>query len=487
MAFSKRELPRIALIAFGAALVFGVLGWIGFYYIFHGELAPHEIFQTLAAREAMHGRIPCRDFAYTNMPLLPYLSGIATAATGYGLTDLRAANLIVAGAGLLIIILALRRRLGAIEAGFTATFVVAASPQWVWIQLSGANYAWASLFLAVAFYAAIVEQPLLRRAIVFAVAVSLAIQCELGVALLAAVLTSVLLVEIKGTKQRLITLGVAAAVFVVSLIPVVAVAGPEVIFFNFTYQRESALLRHGMILAVEWWQMSPAVILILITGILGVPALVKRRGISELLLLSAGAVGLVAPMFSQGAYGRYVAPGVPIAAAAGVTALWATGAARIGPFRYVFWVFPAIALLYPLPRVVEDDVNDEVTEAAGAIERLSQKGPVLTPVPLVAVEAGRQVLPGTEQGMFAAMAPEDRALARRLHLTTLADITAAVQRREPAAVVWMRRKGSWNFKLEIPSMRRQQKKLHRRLDKTIRQNYRRVHRTQSMDILARKD
>ncbi len=478
---------RIALVVVGLALVCGLLGWLGYNYVYHAELTAHESYVSLAARETMNGRVPCRDFAYSRMPLLLYLDGILMTMTGYGLAQQRLINLTVAALGLLVIVLAVRSRLGSFEAGLVAAFAATASPYWVWIQVRGTSYAWAGLFLAIGFLAAMSHWPPLRRAIVFAVAAALTLHSDPNMFLVTVILAAVLVVQAHGKKERLIVIGAYLGILLLAFVPMMAVVGAEVYLFNWVFPFSSALTRHIMILAVEWWQVSPGVILILLTGLLGVPVLVKKRRITELLLLFAGLVGVVGSVLPAHAYGHFIAPAVPLAASAGIMAIWATGSAGANPFRHAFWLLPAIALLYPTPRVVENDVNDEFDEIVEVLKSHVPKGPVLTPVPLVAVMADQQVVPGTEQGMYSAMAPEDRRVARRLQMVTIPGLTRIVNKRIPTAIIRMTGRSNWNFRWQVPSMLRQPRKVERAFNKAIRKHYLRIHRTRSMEILVRKD
>ncbi|MCP4674864.1 MAG: hypothetical protein GY854_05015 [Deltaproteobacteria bacterium] len=478
---------RIALVILVLAFVCGLFGWLGYYYVYHAELTAHESYVSLAAHEAMTGRVPCLDFAYSRMPLLLYLDGVLMTLTGYGLTPQRLINVAVAALGLLAIVLAVRSRLGSFEPGLVAAFTAAASPQWVWIQARGTSYAWAGLFLAIGFLAAMARWSPRRRAVVFAIAAALALHSDPNTLLVTIILAAVLVLQLQGIKERLIAIGTYFGVLILAFVPMMAVVGAEVYYFNWVFPFSSALTRHVMVLAVEWWQVSPGVILILLIGLLGVPILVKKRRLTELLLLAAGFVGIVVAVLPEHAYGHFIAPAVPLAAAAGIMALWATGSAGDNPFRHVFWLLPAIALLYPLPRVVEHDVNDELDEIVEVLKGSVPQGPVLTPVPLIAVMADREVIPGTEQGMYSAMAPEDHRIARRLRLVTIPGLTKIVSKKTPAAIVRMTGRSNWNFRWQVPSMLRQPKKAERAFTKAIRKHYRRIHRTRSMEILVRKD
>ena len=85
--------------ALGLLLVVGIFAGVGSHYAVYGMLGPDESYQAMAAREAMDGRLPYGDFAYLDMPLLPYLTGLVMEVAGYDLMVQRVVNLTAAGLG----------------------------------------------------------------------------------------------------------------------------------------------------------------------------------------------------------------------------------------------------------------------------------------------------------------------------------------------------------------------------------------------------
>ena len=89
-------------------------------------------------------------------------------------------------------------------------------------------------------------------------------------------------------------------------------------------------------------------------------------------------------------------------------------------------------------------------------------------------------------GMFAAMHPKDRKQATRLNLTTIPDLVRLVERGEPVAIVKMKGSSKWNFRWTAPTLRRQPGNVYRKFENAIRNNYRSVKKTKTIEVLVPK-
>jgi hypothetical protein len=478
---------RIAAIAVGFAVVFGLFAITGYYYIYYGKLTVGESNYSLAAREAMSGRIPCRDFAYVDMPMAPYLSGALLKIFGFGLAARRALNVVAAGLGLLAIALAMRKRFDSFGPGLAAMFAAAASPQWICLQAQGMNDVWTGLFLAVAFSAAIGGWSFKPRALVFAISASLAVANDLMMLPSTAALAAALAIELENSRKRLAAMAAFVLFLAVFFVFSFLLAGSKLTFFNWTYPWRAEPDSESLIIGFEWWIVSPGAILVLATGLTGVFALVKNRRFAEILLLAAGLLSAIWPVLPKGDSGSSIAPAVPIIAAAGAIALWAVPGAITNHFRHALWILPAVAFIYPLPTLTDDEADRELKEIARVINENASPGPILTPLSIVAVVADRQVLSGTERGVFSVMSEKNSKLAKRLHMTTLAELTNELKKKEPAAVVTMRELPDWNFNWYVPEMKHPPKKLYRKFEKTLKRSYRVVYGSDKMEVMIPKD
>ena len=471
MRINITRISRIALICLGFAVVFGLHLGLFSYYLDHGRMSADEGFYAIAARKVMDGEIPYRDFSYTQMPLLPYLNGAMMKVFGFGLATQRILNIIWSCIGLLAAILALRQRLGRWEPGILAAFCVVSSPHFVQLVGMGNSHGTATMFLSLATAAAISRFPYMRRLIAFGVFTALAIGCRLSVAPVTAILAVIFIVEAPDTRHRLLAITVPSVFVLAFLLPFFA-ADPQAALFN-TWEYHLASIFDRRVLGnwIQWWEISPAAIIVLATGLMTLPRLVKTRQWTIALLLAAATAGITIPMIPSSSYGNYIAPAVLTASVAGLTAGWTLVAQNGSPLRHVVWLLPLLVLFHPLPRLARGGTSTALNEVAAFIESSAPDGPILTSIPMVAVESGREIITGTEMGMFSAMGPNEEDRAKRLHFTTLRLVTEEVTDKVPSAIVLMIGKSVWNFKWSSPSLRRQPKKAHRAFMKAITTNY----------------
>ncbi len=480
------RLLRATFIFAGFALVLGTHLSLCIYYLNHGFMGADEGFYAIAARSVMEGSIPYRDFAYTQMPLLPYLNGLVMEIFGFTMATQRAVNLVWSTIGLVAMILALRQRLGRWEPGLVAAFCVAASPHWAALQAIGTSHGAAGMFLSLSAAAVLSTFPHTRRVIAFALFATGAVGCRLSCAPVVIPLGFALALETRDRYRRLAALAIPLGTAVAVFLPFFIMAPRNMIFNIWQYHVGSSFDRRVLGNWIQWWQIAPAAIVVLAAGLTTVPRLIKNRGWTLLLLLLAGLIGVTVTMIPKNSYGLYIAPAVLIAATAGIAATWSTAQAKGSPFRHVVWLLPLLSLYHDLPRTADGQAEADIVEAARYIRENAPAGPILTPVPIVAVEAGRDVIPGTEMGMFSALHPQKQTLARRLRMTTVRELTITVKKKIPAAIVLRRRGAAWNFQWIVPSLRRQPRKLHGRLIGAINTGYRRTWGNKKVWVYLRK-
>jgi hypothetical protein len=482
----RTNILKISLIVLGFAVVFGLHLGLFCYYLDHGRMGADEGFYAIAARNVMEGEIPYRDFSYTQMPLLPYLNGAMMKVFGFGLKTQRILNIIWSCIGLLAAILALRQRLGRWEPGIVAAFCVVSSPHFVQMVGMGNSHGAATMFLSLATAAAISRFPYMRRLVAFGVFAALAIGCRLSVAPVLAVLAVVFLIEASSTRRRLLAIAVPSGFVLVLLLPFF-VADPAAALFNtWEYHLASVFDRRVLGNWIQWWQISPTAIIVLATGLMALPLLIKTRQWTVALLLVAATAGMTVPMIPSSSYGNWITPIVLTASVAGLTAGWTLAARNGSPLRHVVWLLPLLVLFHPLPKQAKGGTSTALNEVAAFIESSVADGSILTSTPIVAVESEREIITGTEMGMFSAMGQNEETRARRLHFTTLKLITDAVIDREPSAIVLMKGNSVWNFKWISPSLRRQSKKAHRTFMKAVATNYNRALRNDKFVVYLPK-
>ncbi len=470
---SKRA-KQIALVLLGSAVVFGTHLTLFSYYLDHHRMGADEGFYAIAARNVMEGKIPYRDFAYTQMPLLPYLNGVMMEIFGYGLLQQRAINIGWSCVGLLAIILAVRQRLGRWEPGFVAAFTVAASPHFVGMLTMGNTHGSAVMFLALSTAAVLTTFSLNKRIIGFAVFATMAMGCRLSTLSVIVPLGIVLLYEAKNWRQRIFIVALPTGVAIAALLPFFLAAPQNAVFNVWEYHMSSVFDRRRWNNFIQWWCISPAAILVIVSSLGTLPRLIKDRQWNVLLLLFAGIAGITIPMIPKSSYGNYIVPSVLVAAAMGVTAWWTIARANGSLLRHVVWVLPLLVLFHDLPRVVPEGTSTNAVKAADFLRDHVVDGPILTPLPIVAIEAQRQVLPNTEMGMFCSMHPDEKERALSLKLTTLPLITDSIKKRVPKAIVMMTTGSRWNFMWIVPTLKHQPRRAHYQLTHAIKKYYRKA-------------
>jgi hypothetical protein len=512
-----RRWGRIAVLALGFALVFGTYFTLADYYRQRGRMNADEGYYAVAARSVMEGKLPYRDFGYTQMPLLPYANGLLMSITGFGLDAQRRINVCWGALAMLTVIVALRRRLGRWEPGLVAAWCVALSPHYATFQAMGKTYAAAGFFLTACFAAVYWGGPIYRRTVAYAVFGALAAGSRLSLALPVGLAIVALLLECDTWKRRAVVVGITAVVPAVLLLPFVLAAREQFLFYAFEYHSASVFVRRSVDQFVELWRLSPAAILCCAAGLTGSFVLVRRKLYTELVLLIAAASSLVVAMIPESAYGEYAVPTMLIAGTTAIAAMWAAGVMPASPFRHVVWLLPLIALLTPLPRLVSDGAKggdlgalvdawvgaftfaqtpklSEEQRTAGAVEAAADfirrevpPGEVLASIPIVAVDAGRPVVPHTEMGQFSAMGPDDEGRAARLNLTSLAELTRIVESGKPVAIVKLKGAANWNFQWQSPSLRPQPRDLYARFAQSIDARYTRAFSAGDIEVLTPKD
>jgi hypothetical protein len=481
---------KFALGLVGLLMVLGVYSIISVHFRHVGLMAPDESYFTLAARLVYEGKMPYRDFAYMQMPLMPYINGAVLNCIGFSLDNHRLLSSIWGGIGLAAIAVALRQRFGRFEPALIAVFAVAAAPRWGFLQSMGVWCGVAGLFLNLALSAVIWRGALKSRILVFAIAGTVTIGCRLSQAPLVAILACVLLIEAPNIKFAAKTLLGFVVVGCVAIVPFVLVDPEAFYFMNWQYHMESEETRSLATKALQGWDVSPSAIVIQAIGLLAIPSLIVGRKWTEFILLVAGLVGLVVPLIPDSAWGSYISPSVPLASVAGVCAIWTAGMAENNPHRHLLWFLPILSLFHITPLEVIEGAATEGEEMGAYIREEVPPGPVLTPATIVAIEAGRDVVHGTEMGHFAAMYPWDQERASRFEMTTLPELTRIVEDQVPAAIVLVVEPQGWrvwNFQWALPLKEVQPAKYIRDFEDAVEMFYKPAWRTSAMEVLVRRD
>lgn len=425
-------------------------------FAFSLDVSPDEGFYAQAARRAAAGLLPYRDFGYTQGPVVPYVNGAAMTLTGFGLLPQRLLGVAQSVVQMALLML-LAARLGDLLAGRAAAGVLILSLLWVQNLTFGNTYALGGLFIALGALAfTSIEAPRPRLAATLACGV-LAAGCRLSLAPFGAILALALVArEPRDRRPAFAALALALGVgFSLAVFGPFLLADAEATWFwTVRFHLSTAFERRGTPSLVEAFAVAPAAVLA------AAAALVAWRrsraldpgALTARVLFAAALATAAANLAVRAPYGGYITPvvGVLVVAAARL-ALGALPASR-GLAAAALVVAAAAGAAFYRP-ALKPGALDDVERAAAFVRAHTPPGSrVACTLPEVALEAGREVLPGLEMGKFGfteEMTPERAARLGFTHATVLEE---ALRTRSVAAVVLSQRM-IWNFAWSAPSIR----------------------------------
>ncbi len=423
------------------------------YYTWRGEINADESFYLVAARRAMAGDLPYRDFAYSQMPALPYLNGAVMSIIGFGFLHQRIVNVCWGFASITILLVAgVKRDYWRVCAW--AAVALAAAPWWISLIAVGKTYAAAGLLLLTAGVTVVSSGSFRARIVGFAVAGVLAVGCRLSVVL--AVMTLLVTLAAQGTRFRT-RVGVVAFVGTLAILAfgVFFLLDPEsFLFWNVEYHASTAMRWSLKRPLRETLMLAPGVLVLMAFAI---TVMEYRRSIElapETGVMLAALVGVGTQLMLPAPYGEASTPFMPLGAL-GAAFVIARGT-RLPWWRRHVWIVVSVGILVaalgPLPPIRLQLWSSIRSAAAYLAGHTGTSGRVLTPVPVVAIEAHRPIFPGLEMGMFGMTIDMPPERARRLHLATPFEIGGLLAERVPAAVVLIRQSSRWNFGWTVPSL-----------------------------------
>lgn len=207
-------------------------------FLYLGDLNQDEGFYLLASRLVYQGKVPYRDFAYTQMPLLPYVYGIFQKMLGPGLYQGRITSLIFGFLTLLLVYLT-AKNLKDEQAGLIAMALIATNPYQIYFFTIVKTYALASFLLMVSIYffsSNFNKTVSYTLALIFAI---LATATRLSIAPAAGLLLLyIILKEIKKPQIFIVPLLAGLLIFWLWLYRFYKLAPENFIFFNFVYHSQ---------------------------------------------------------------------------------------------------------------------------------------------------------------------------------------------------------------------------------------------------------
>lgn len=468
------------------AVVYLALAWR---YTRTGLWNADEGFYCLAAHRAVSGGVLYRDFGYSQLPLLPYLNGAAMAVTGYGLIAQRAVNAVWGALTLALVVTATARR-GTVTMAVVAGVLLAASPGWVQSVCLGKTYAATGLFLTLCGLAATVPSGSRRAALGLSLGYSLcgaaAIGCRLSAAPVVLALWAGGLWVRPRTAATWWSLPASGALLAALVVPFAVMAPESFVFWVLRYHGGSLRDARGWSSLVDLFWLAPGILALVPVAMtaLAMEGSLRRRPAAA--LLTAALVGMAMHTALRTGYAEYSVPLLPLAVIGLVGILAEAHAGRWSRWRAGLGVLPVLALLHPLPRTMVG-LEASVAGAVRALRTRTQPGArVLTPVPYLAVEAHRDVVPGTEMGMFALTDTMDDATARRLHLVTPGMLLRALDTGEAGAVTLIGFQSPWNFTWSVPGLQPVDPSVTERMYRTVSARYKLVYRDPRFVVFVRR-
>jgi len=419
------------------------------WHIFYGGQNIDEGFYALAARAVWQGELPYRDFGYTQMPLLPYVNGLAMQVIGFGLFEQRAVNGLWAAITLLLMGLWLARHTRQAWAiGFVA-FLSLSAPWMYYIHL-GKTYAFTGLTALAALWVYTEWKPGVKKILVLAALGTIGSGCRLPATVYFAVLWFAAFVELpRQPARRWLLVGLESLVFPLILLLPFYVAAPEAAkFWTMDF--------HRIEIAHKLWHLSLSDVVVLAPALwLSLCAAaflaVKFRncpsradsvvGIATLLTLAVN-------LMPNGVYEEYAVPFIPPHILVAITGNWRTGS-TIGWLRHavipvgllLFNLAATVAIIWPaMPAVRHDNLSlflslgapdydatlpGRIAQARKVVkEFLPANQPFIGPFLILAAETDRFVPHTLRMGPFTATADYSPAQALRLNLATWTELDA---------------------------------------------------------------
>ncbi|MHC4478288.1 MAG: hypothetical protein ACYTEL_21840 [Planctomycetota bacterium] len=447
----SRRLDKRSLEAQYVLLVtLAIYAGVAWEYVRTGKLNADEGIYCLSAKKAVEGDLPYRDFAYSQMPVLPYVNGLAMKMVGFGYLEQRTVNAFW-GVLTLVAVFYLGHLVSNGSAAAVAAWTAAASLSWVHYVCMGKTYAATGLFVVLSATGTYARWSYYKKTLLFTVAAVAAVGCRLTTVPVLFILWVFLILQAESHKQRTIAVILPVLAGIGVFLPFFLADRENFWFWNLGYHLATALDRRGWLSVKEHLELAPAVLLLMVVALAGVVIKLRRLKLQKAGLFLAAVIAITLELCMKSSYGANSATYLPLCAVG--------AAALISEYKWfqrawpVFLVTSLLAWLGPGP-MTQDYMPAALLDTAKFVrEHTSANDRVLTSFPIIAIEAEREVFAGLEMGKFAVTSelPEDKA--RRLHLVTPAMLTELVATEQPGAVILHGFPSPWNFTWSVPSLR----------------------------------
>jgi len=418
----------------------------------HGMPNADEGFYALSAQLVWKGQLPYRDFAYTQTPLLPYLQGAAMELIGFGARQQRWLNVfwslsMLVGLGWYLIWTTRRPLLvGCIFMLWCGSLPL------VYYSTIGKSYALTQLILVIAAWGLWLRRPWVALVWISFFGV-LAVGCRLTS--LPAVCVIYFGAAMQARQQKvawLVVIGMPLVFALCMLGPFYAADPVNAYFWTWQYHTSSLLEKRPVWrVGFDTLLISPGLFTLMFVGV-WVCRRKLRAATPFLWCLLAGMVGILANIVVPSLYAEYTVIFMP---------LLIIGITEIGGLFTGRTVYIAIAILtaatfgasvLKYPDLYAPSYLSRVDTAAAFLEKHTDRGAeVLTPIPEVALRAGRSHVPGFEMGCFSLTGEMSDQKAVSLGIRTYGQLLHLIESGEPAAIVFSFNE-VWNFNWSVPSL-----------------------------------
>lgn len=438
-------------------------------HIYSGKLNADEGFYALAAKKVMQGNVPYRDFAYSQLPVLPYVNGLVMEISGYGVVEQRTVNA-VWGLLTLSVLLCVGLFTKQLWPVLWGCMLVALSPYWISYVCLGKTYAAASFFMAVTAASILLEFRFPVKIFICSLGGLLAVGCRLPVAPAVAVLWIALLFQAETNKKRILAFGWLVSFSTAMFVPFYIVSPESFIFWNVDYHMATSVVRRGWPSIYEHILLSPGCIFVLICTLVYLLRNYKNQDCHKIGVFLAAVIGILVQLCLTSSYGENATPFIALGVISSMMILYKSR-----------WFKPtlSLALIAPvflywqagLPPTDADSVSSIVETAEYVKKKVPKDGKILTSVPIIAIQAEHDVVSGNEMGQFGMTAEIEKDRAKRLGLLTYQDLITLVEHQEPEAVVLRNFRSNWNFTWSVPSLRPLPQKAVAKFWRKLLQNY----------------
>lgn len=398
-----------------------------------------------AGLSVYEGKLPYRDFCYTQAPLLPYLYGLATLAPGWGLWGGRLLSMVLGVAACMVTIVAARRHFGDQAAAATA-LLLAASVHAHGFYGAALTYGPSVFWLALSFMAAFSEMKEPWRTLATVLFATIATGVRLSAAAVLPVLIVYLASRSENWRRHLAWASMCAGALLALTLGPFALGCADVAFYETLgyHVTGSQDIGRGERILITLAHTAVSYGIVLAAALAGAVFAVRLPGAdprrSKALSCAAAAAALfvthLVPATTDPHYFAILVPVAALAGGYGLSTFIERALARSGIRNKLRATDLALCLLAGLhaagqgwevhrTRLITDRPAAVLLppvalrgmgKAADCIARNTDASdPVLTFDPGLALHAQRGLLPGLEMGTFAFRPDWDKAACERHH------------------------------------------------------------------------